>query len=60
MFLEEVDRVLEAVISGLALLGVGRVTSDSESVSTVVVDEVESLVVLENLLGLFSEILLEL
>lgn len=60
MLLEEVDRVLEAVVSRLALLGVGRVTSDRESVSTVVVDEVESLVVLENLLGLFSEILLEL
>lgn len=60
MFLEVVDRVLEAVISGLSLFGVGRVTTDCETVSTVVVDEGESFVVLEDFSRLFLLLLVEL
>lgn len=60
MFLEEVDRVLEAIVGRLSLLGVGRVTSDSESVSSVVVNELESLVVLEDLFRLLGLVLGEL
>lgn len=60
MFLEVVDRVFEAVISGLSLLGVGRVATNRETVSTVVFDEGVGLVVLEDFGGLFLLLLVEL
>lgn len=60
MLLEELDRVLKAVVGGLALLGVGGVATDREPVTSVVFDELESLVILEDLGRLFLLLLVEL
>lgn len=60
MLLEELDRVVEAVVGRLALIRVRGISTDGKAVTSVVLDELECLVVLEDLGGLLLLLFVEL